>query len=90
MPEISPAPKPCRRCLLSQMPREGALQALIEERIALLPEEDKAAEDVRKQRLSICQGCDALNSGTCGLCGCYVEIRAARKNMHCPHVPKKW
>ena len=90
MPEIMPGKKPCRKCLLSQMPEEGELQKLIAERIALLPEDERAEEAVEKERLSVCQGCDKLVSGTCGLCGCYVELRAAKKRMACPHVPNKW
>lgn len=90
MPEVIPAKKPCKRCLLSQMPEEGELQKLIAERIALLPEDEKAEEAVRKERLSLCQTCDKLINGTCGLCGCYVELRAAKKRMACPNVPQKW
>ncbi len=90
MPEVTPQKKPCRRCLLSQMPEEGELQRLIEERIALLTEEEKAPETERRRRLDICRVCDRLVSGTCGLCGCYVELRAAKKQMACPDVPKKW
>lgn len=90
MPEVTPQKKPCRRCLLSQMPEEGELQRLIEERIALLTEEEKAPEPERRRRLDICRACDRLVSGTCGLCGCYVELRAAKKQMACPDVPKKW
>ena len=72
------------------MTEEGELQRLIEERIALLSEDEKAEEDVRKMRLSLCRECDFLMNGTCGLCGCYVELRAAKKRMACPHVPPKW
>ena len=35
-------------------------------------------------RLACCKACDALNAGTCMQCGCYVEMRAARLDMHCP------
>lgn len=90
MPEVIAAKKPCKKCLLSQMPEEGELQKLIEERIALLPEDEKADEAAREERLSVCRQCDKLSSGTCGLCGCYVELRAAKKRMICPCVPAKW
>lgn len=90
MSEVIPARKPCKRCLLSQMPEERELQKLIKERIALLPDDEKADEAVQKERLSVCQNCDKLVNGTCGLCGCYVEIRAAKVKMACPHVPSKW
>ncbi len=89
MPEIS-GKKPCIKCLLSQVPDMQALEKAIQERIALMNEDERAEEQVQRERLVICQGCDHLNSGTCGLCGCYVELRAAKKRMSCPHVPNKW
>lgn len=41
-------------------------------------------------RLNICRTCDDLHSGTCALCGCYVEARAAKKRQGCPKVPEMW
>ena len=35
-------------------------------------------------RLEHCRTCPSLNAGTCMQCGCYVEMRAARLDMHCP------
>lgn len=50
--------------------------------------EEQVDEDCYESRLSICKSCDLLNAGTCGACGCYVELRAAAKAGHCPY--KKW
>ena len=72
------------------MPGEKALAALIRERIELLPEEERAGAEVVAARLAVCKGCDRLVSGTCALCGCYVELRAAKGKQRCPEVPAKW
>lgn len=80
----------CRRCLLGDMPSERELAAVIRERIALMPEEQRADEAVQAGRLARCRACDHLISGTCALCGCYVELRAAKRFQRCPDVPGKW
>ena len=82
--------KPCSRCLLSEIPDEAALAEAIRERILALPEEERAAETERRRRLGICKDCGELNRGTCGACGCYVELRAARIRQSCPDVPDRW
>ena len=80
-------PKPCRRCLLSEMDDES-LRQMIERGIDGIPAPDRAEKKVCAERLSICRLCDKLLSGTCLSCGCYVEIRAAIKKGRCPD--KKW
>ena len=80
----------CRRCLLEDMPDEAALARSIRELIDLLPEEKRSSAEVNAQRLSICRECNHLQNGMCVLCGCYVELRAAKRMMKCPCVPKKW
>lgn len=84
MPEIIPC-----RCLLKASGQED-MSCLIAEYIALLPEEQRTPEDIYRQRLALCEGCDALRSGTCSRCGCYVEARAAKRRMGCPAVPARW
>lgn len=80
----------CRRCLLEDMPGEAELAKSIRELIEMLPEEKRASTDVHAQRLFICRTCDHLQNGMCVLCGCYVELRAAKRMMRCPCVPGKW
>lgn len=80
----------CRRCLLEDMPDETALAKSIRELVDLLPEEKRAPAEVTAQRLATCRTCDHLQNGMCVLCGCYVELRAAKRMMKCPCVPKKW
>ena len=80
----------CRRCLLEDMPDEAALAKSIRELIDLLPEEKRASAEETARRLTLCRGCDHLQNGMCVLCGCYVELRAAKARMRCPNVPGKW
>ena len=80
----------CKRCLIGDIPDQASLAELIRERIALLPEDQKADEALMASRLDACRACDHLNSGTCALCGCYVELRAAKRHMRCPDVPARW
>lgn len=81
--------KPCRRCLSADIGDKELAQA-IAERIATIPDGQRAGSDEYKRRLDICRTCDSLNHGTCAKCGCYAEIRAARKNAYCPAAQKKW
>lgn len=55
-----------------------------------LSADEKTDEATYTARLNICRNCDDLHSGTCALCGCYVEARAAKKRQGCPKVPEKW
>ncbi len=79
----------CRRCLLEELGEDALLNSL-EELKAAMPEEERAEPMEYARRLDICRRCDELNSGTCGKCGCYVEFRALKKRMHCPHEDGKW
>ncbi len=81
--------KPCTRCLLEEAGNRDLAQ-IIAERIAVMPAAEKADERLYRQRLEICLKCDALNGGTCGKCGCYVELRAARIKGYCPAAEKFW
>lgn len=80
----------CRRCLLEDMEDQAALLRSIRELIEALPEEKRASEEARALRLAACRCCDHLKNGTCGLCGCFVELRAAKNQMHCPATPARW
>lgn len=81
-------PKPCR-CLLMASGQED-MARLVAEYIATLPEESRVPEEIYRARLTLCEGCEALNNGTCARCGCYVEARAAKRGLSCPAVPAKW
>ena len=82
--------KPCIRCLVADIPGGEALARIVRERIGQIPENRRCPEPDYSARLAVCRGCDSLRSGTCALCGCYAEIRAAKTDMDCPDVPSKW
>lgn len=63
-------------------------QKMIEKYRAAIKEADQIDEAGYEARLVVCRECDLLNAGTCGACGCYVELRAAAKISRCPY--KKW
>ena len=63
---------------------------LVREYIDSLSEEQRADETLYQARLHLCKECTELRNGTCVLCGCYVEMRAAKKRMNCPMVPARW
>ena len=84
----TPPRKQCR-CLLKDA-GEAEMAASIAEYVALLDESIRTPEDDYRARLTLCQDCPELLSGTCRLCGCYVETRAAKKGQQCPMVPPRW
>jgi molybdopterin-biosynthesis enzyme MoeA-like protein len=76
----------CKKCLLREMAQEDAKKiAYYKEAIK---KADRVGEEEYEKRLLVCKACELLNAGTCGACGCYVELRAAAKSGRCPH--KKW
>ena len=79
-------PRICKKCLLREMAEEDA--GRIEKYKDAIKETDRVSEAMYEERLAVCKSCDLLNAGTCGACGCYVELRAVAKNGRCPH--KKW
>lgn len=76
----------CKKCLLRDMAE--ADNKMIETYKAAIKAADRATEACYESRLLICKECRYLNQGTCGACGCYVELRAAAKNAACPY--QKW
>jgi hypothetical protein len=84
----TPPRKQCR-CLLKDA-GEAEMAASIAEYVALLDDTVRTPEDDYQARLTLCQDCPELLSGTCRLCGCYVETRAAKKGQQCPMVPPRW
>lgn len=76
----------CKKCLLRELAEADA--KMIENYKNAIKEQDRVEEEVYEKRLQICKECELLNAGTCGACGCYVELRAAAKVGKCPY--KKW
>lgn len=82
--------KECKRCLLRQAAEEDTYRD-IQAQLDKIDPEEKAEEGLYHKRLAACMNCDHLLSGVCMKCGCYVEFRAAFKNMKCPNVKdRKW
>jgi len=78
--------KICKKCLLREM--ADADSKMIEKYKAAIKAADQVSDAEYEHRLLACKKCDYLNQGTCGACGCYVELRAAAKAGHCPY--KHW
>lgn len=76
----------CKKCLLREMAE--ADQKMIEKYKAAIKAADKIDTAGYETRLAVCKECEHLNAGTCGACGCYVELRAAAKISRCPYG--KW
>ncbi len=79
---------PCR-CLLFEAGQRDMARA-VAEYVASLDESVRAGDADYHARLAICRDCDQLMNGTCRLCGCYVETRAAKKGQRCPMLPARW
>ena len=77
----------CKKCLLAELDNEKLL-AEVRQAIDRLADDMKVTDVIYGERLETCKECDYLNEGTCGACGCYVELRAAAKTGRCPY--KKW
>lgn len=80
--------KPCR-CLLFEAGQADMARS-VAEYVASLDESIRTPEEDYRARLSLCQECPELMNGTCRLCGCYVETRAAKRVQGCPMVPPRW
>lgn len=83
-------PKRCRRCLLQDMADENDYYASVVRYRATMPRRVRTPDAEYTARLEHCRTCPSLNAGTCMQCGCYVEMRAARTDMHCPLDNAPW
>ncbi len=81
--------KHCVRCLLEEAGRLDVSE-LVRQRISEIPSALRCDEGQYQHRLELCRQCDSLSGGTCGKCGCYAELRAARADSYCPHEKRKW
>lgn len=79
----------CKKCLVRDFD-QGELFHTMQDYIARIDEDRKTPAADYEKRLEICTHCDSLRNGMCGICGCYVEMRAAVKSNYCPAVRKKW
>ena len=80
----------CKRCYAFASGSQD-LESGILKHIEKIPETMKCSQKEYSKRLSQCEKCDKLQNGMCGYCGCFVILRAIKKNQYCPY-PKtpKW
>ena len=74
----------CRRCLLSELAQGRELYESVRAYRAELPPEERTEDREFEARLRECRECGYLANATCMQCGCFVEIRAAKRDIHCP------
>lgn len=80
----------CRQCLLREMTDENDYYRSVLFYRETMPRKKCTPDDVYEARLRACKACPSLENGTCRQCGCYVEMRAARIDMHCPMGAPAW
>lgn len=78
----------CKRCLLREL--DGTYFQSIYEYIQNLPPEWKTDDQTYASRLEKCKTCNHLVNGMCELCGCFVEVRAVKRNQHCAQSSEIW
>jgi hypothetical protein len=79
--------KPCIKCS-PQDDGEEKYRERLNSYLRSLPDAIKAPPEEYDRRLIICRDCGELMNGVCLLCGCYVEMRAAKETQYCPDY--KW
>ena len=80
----------CRRCLLQDMAGENDYYQSVLRYHRTLPAAKRTPDGAYAARLAACRACEQLENATCKACGCYVEMRAARLDMHCPLTRAAW
>ena len=80
----------CRKCMLEDMENGTDIAALLQRLTASIPTNERSDVEEINRRLDICRHCDHLYSGTCALCGCFVQLRASKKRAACPDIPDRW
>ena len=76
----------CLGCEIKEQVSQLDIHALVKEQLSL--ELDIAEDQVRDNRLGICEECEHLNQHTCSKCGCFVLFRTSLNYKSCP--VKKW
>lgn len=79
----------CKGCLFRELTDEEYGHILYDY-IRNINPSIKTPEEEYTRRLEICKACDYLMNGMCRLCGCFVELRAAKQSNYCATSPVKW
>lgn len=82
----------CKGCSKSVRASFDDIRANIKEYILMINPDDCVSDDIYQKRLNICNNCpDLYYDATCRYCGCFVQIRAKRKDRNCPYPgQRKW
>ncbi|WP_099205542.1 DUF6171 family protein [Scatolibacter rhodanostii] len=83
------SPKFCRRCLLKDISSDEYFNTIYEY-IENLDASQKVSSNEYEKRLDSCRSCDHLVNGMCELCGCFVEVRAIKRQSHCAQSSEIW
>lgn len=79
----------CWKCLLTNMP-DDSLQEKIRKTIEAIDGNLRTEPEEYERRLKQCKECEKLLDGMCRVCGCFVEVRAAKKKSYCPGIVPRW
>ncbi len=83
------APLLCPKCL--DIPAdERKLAEALDQYLTTLDEDVRVTPAQYESRLAVCASCEHRAVYTCRKCGCYVQVRAARKSYACPSEKAKW
>ena len=82
----------CKRCGIEDIALFELAQAQMPEYIKAVGEDMRVSDEEYKTRLEFCFRCDGLAGGViCKHCGCFVQMRALKKNSRCPNPSgKNW
>ncbi|MBZ4646800.1 MAG: hypothetical protein JG777_2289 [Clostridia bacterium] len=82
----------CKGCSVSVKVSFDEIKARMSEYMIMLDGDDCVPDNIYQRRLSECNSCPGLYYGTtCRYCGCFVQMRAKRKDRNCPYPGKsKW
>lgn len=88
MTHDSPLMRVCRRCA----EEDPDLAAHLDEYVASLPKEVRASPAAYEYRLSRCAECPRRRGILCSVCGCFIQVRAAKRMLECPidFGPPRW
>lgn len=79
----------CKKCLLKDLTDDDRFHTIYEY-IESLPKEKRAPPEIERRRLEACMKCSHIINGMCALCGCFVEVRAAKAASHCAKSEDVW
>lgn len=79
----------CPRCAWRELPDYEYKEAVRKYAEQIAPDL-KTPDLVYGKRLEACASCGFLQNGMCRLCGCFVEMRAAKRISRCPKNPPSW